>query len=89
MGDKWMEEVTATLKADRDSGKQYPDQAIYALQNERVRAALTARFDGGAVLADIRGYPYDFFTGLIPLSFEFAGGADPKDRAAILAACEA
>lgn len=66
-------EVIDTLKADHSSpDRRYPDQALYALQDPKVREGIVARFEQGAILAGIKALAYDFFTGLNRIYFEFA-----------------
>ena len=66
-----------SVKADwRGTHRKLPDPAIFALQDERVVAAIERRFASGVRIADIRQLEYSFATGLNSLVFEFDRAAD-------------
>jgi hypothetical protein len=52
--------------------RRYPDQAIFALNDNRVIEALDKRFREASNLQDIKSLPYDFQTGLNCVYFEFS-----------------
>jgi hypothetical protein len=54
---------------------KYPDQAIFALADKRVSAALETRFDEKASLKGIRPLPYNVGSGLNSIYFEFTSEA--------------
>ena len=54
--------------------RKSPDLAIFALQDERVTAAIEMRFAEQASITNIRQLEYDFRTGLHNLVFEFMWG---------------
>ena len=66
-----------SVKADwRGTHRKLPDPAIFALQDERVVAAIERRFASGVRITDIRQLEYSFATGLNSLVFEFDRAAD-------------
>jgi hypothetical protein len=65
-------QLSKTLKKDRTlTHPQYPDQAVYVLEDERVVKALEARFARNQTLTGICPQGYNFFTGMISLCFAF------------------
>lgn len=73
------------LKGDwQGTFRKLPDQTVFALQDDRVLAAIEQRFAAEISLKDVRSLEYDFYTGLHQLVFDFApqaaalgiGGAD-------------
>ncbi len=61
---------------------KYPDQALFALEDNRVTAAIEKRFDDKASLKNIRSLPYSFESGLNSIYFEFS--SDAKGAGTIL-----
>lgn len=59
--------------------RRYPDQAIFALNDDRVVEALEKRFREHSTLQDIKSLPYDFQTGLHCIYFEFAHASRPMN----------
>ena len=51
--------------------RKYPDQAVFALGDKRVSAALRKRFEQDAAVHDIKAFQYNFQTGLNSFYFEF------------------
>lgn len=66
--------IELLLKDGKGKFGNYPDQAIYALHDSRVTAALERRFEDGLAIKAIRALHYDFYTGLHNIVFEFAPG---------------
>ena len=72
-----LRKLIESVKADwRGTHRKLPDPAIFALQDERVVAAIERRFASGVRIADIRQLEYSFATGLNSLVFEFDRAAD-------------
>lgn len=72
-------ELLEIVKKDRRSPqRRYPDQALYALDDERVKEAVSVRLGRGSTLIGIRSLGYNFTTGLNQICFEFrsAGSID-------------
>jgi hypothetical protein len=57
--------------------RRYPDQAIFALNDDRVVEALEKRFRADSSLENIKSLPYDFQTGLNCVYFEFSHAGRP------------
>jgi hypothetical protein len=69
------ENVRALINRLRDDwtalyGK-YPDQALFALGDDRVADAIERQFEEKARLSNIKALPYNFETGLNSIIFEF------------------
>jgi hypothetical protein len=82
------QELTEVLKKDRTSPyPKYPQQAVYALDDERVAKALDSRFKDNQALVEIGSLSYSFSTGLIPVFFRFApsaGGAVSQNAVLVI-----
>jgi hypothetical protein len=50
--------------------RKYPDQAAFALSDERVTKTIEKRFEKNGAIQEIRSLQYDFFTGLNRICFE-------------------
>lgn len=69
-------ELVALLEADRGARpRKYPQQALPAVRDDRVAAALGKHLDAGARVVGIHALPYQATLGLIPIVFELASGA--------------
>lgn len=67
-----IEELRTILKKDwKGLHRKYPDQAAFALSDERVTGAIERRFENNGTIKEIRSLQYDFFTGLNRICFEF------------------
>ena len=67
-----IEELRTILKKDwRGLNRKYPDQAAFALSDERVTKTIEKRFEKNGAIKEIRSLQYDFFTGLNRICFEF------------------
>lgn len=67
-----IEELRTILKKDwKGLHRKYPDQAAFALSDERVTKAIEKRFENNGTIKEIRSLQYDFFTGLNRICFEF------------------
>ena len=68
-----VQELLRTLVKDWEAPyRRYPDQAIFALNDDRVIEALENRFGAESNLQNIKSLPYDFQTGLNCVYFEFS-----------------
>jgi hypothetical protein len=68
-----LEAFFKSLQADwKGLYRKFPDQTIFVLSDERVVEAIEKRFAQQASIKDIRQLDYDFYSGLVPLCFEFA-----------------
>src|SRR5215217_6704740 len=54
---------------------KYPDQALFALGDKRVAAAIEQRFEDKSNIKDIKSLSYNFETGLNGIYFEFTADA--------------
>lgn len=60
--------------------RKSPDLTIFALQDDRVTAAIETRFANQASITNIRQFEYNFRTGLHSLAFEFMWGVGNLGR---------
>lgn len=78
-----LEAVVDTLRRDANLDSQrYPPAASYLLRDNRVSAALVARFSAEEELTDVTSLGYSFRTGLQSVCFEF--GPRDEDQTAVL-----
>jgi hypothetical protein len=70
-----LEALVQSIKDEwKGSYRKSPDSTIFALQDDRVTAAIEKRFANQASITNIRQIEYDFHTGLHNLVFEFMTG---------------
>ncbi len=85
---KHLDALFKLLQADwKGPYRQFPDQTIYALDDERVSAAVEKRLAAQRNIKAIRQLEYNFHTGLHYLIFEFAarsGGAGDTDALLVI-----
>lgn len=68
-----IEDLINTIKKHRKEGLlDYPEQAIFALKNEKIASIVDSRFENGNILIDIRSFGFDTTTGLNRIYFLFA-----------------
>lgn len=51
--------------------RKYPDQALFALADERVTKAIEKRFEKNGTIKEIKSLDYDFYAGFNRICFEF------------------
>jgi hypothetical protein len=84
---KHLEALFTRLQEDwKGPYRKFPDQTIYALDDDRVAAALEKRLDEKGGIKDIRSLEYNFLTGLHYLIFEFEPCAPGPEAADALLA---
>jgi hypothetical protein len=73
MKQRGIEELRELLKEDRSSSHaRYPQQAVYALNDDRVAQAIDQRLQDQRTLTDIKSLGFSFLTGLNRIYFEFS-----------------
>ncbi|MGH7905801.1 MAG: hypothetical protein ACREP6_04160 [Candidatus Binataceae bacterium] len=73
---KHLQDFIDTIRGDwKGTFRKFPDQTVFALQDERVIDAIEKRFTQGIGVNTVRQLDYDFYTGLQNVIFEFAASA--------------
>lgn len=68
-----IEDLISTIKNHLKEGiVDYPDQAIFALEDKKFASIVDSRFENGNILIDIRSLGFDTATGLNRIYFLFA-----------------